>query len=45
MVIKAAGQMPFGDLISSNHLSNSNGKVSILIQQQILKVCLREGIV
>ena len=28
MVIKAAGQMPFGDLISSNHLSNSNGKVS-----------------
>ncbi len=29
MVIKAAGQMPFGDLISSNHLSNSNGKVSI----------------
>ena len=29
MVIKAAGQIPFGDLISSNHLSNSNGKVSI----------------
>jgi dihydropyrimidine dehydrogenase (NAD+) subunit PreT len=29
MVIKAAGQMPFGDLISSNHLSNSGGKVSI----------------
>lgn len=29
MVIKAAGQMPFGDLISQNHLSNSNGKVSI----------------
>ena len=29
MVIKAAGQMPFADLISSNHLSNSGGKVSI----------------
>ena len=29
MIIKAAGQIPFGDLISSNHLSNSNGKVSI----------------
>jgi len=29
MVIKAAGQIPFGDLISSNHLSNSNGKISI----------------
>jgi dihydropyrimidine dehydrogenase (NAD+) subunit PreT len=29
MVIKAAGQMPFADLISINHLSNSNGKVSI----------------
>ncbi|MES2329635.1 MAG: NAD(P)-dependent oxidoreductase [Bacteroidota bacterium] len=29
MVIKAAGQMPFGNLISSNHLSNSSGKVSI----------------
>jgi dihydropyrimidine dehydrogenase (NAD+) subunit PreT len=29
MVIKAAGQMPFGNLISSNHLSNANGKVSI----------------
>ena len=29
MVIKAAGQMPFADLISSNHLSNSNGKLSI----------------
>jgi dihydropyrimidine dehydrogenase (NAD+) subunit PreT len=29
MVIKAAGQIPFGDLISSNHLGNSNGKISI----------------
>ena len=29
MVIKAAGQIPFVDLISMNHLSNSNGKVSI----------------
>jgi glutamate synthase (NADPH/NADH) small chain len=29
MVIKAAGQMPFGELVSSNHLSNSGGKLSI----------------
>ncbi len=29
MVIKAAGQMPYNDLISSNHLSNSGGKLSI----------------
>ena len=29
MVIKAAGQIPFVDLISKNHLSNSKGKVSI----------------
>jgi dihydropyrimidine dehydrogenase (NAD+) subunit PreT len=29
MVIKAAGQMPFATLISSNHICNSGGKVSI----------------
>jgi len=29
MVIKAAGQTPFMNLVSSNHLSNSGGKVAI----------------
>ena len=29
MVIKAAGQMPFEDLVGSNHLENSRGKVAV----------------
>ncbi|MBV9986686.1 MAG: NAD(P)-dependent oxidoreductase [Chitinophagaceae bacterium] len=29
MVIKAAGQMPFGDLIAKNSLNNNKGKVAI----------------
>ena len=29
MVIKAAGQMPFESLVSSNQLENRNGKVSV----------------
>ncbi len=29
MVIKAAGQMPFGDLVGTNNIENKNGKVLI----------------
>jgi hypothetical protein len=29
MVIKAAGQMPFADMVSAQNLKNNNGKVTV----------------
>jgi hypothetical protein len=46
MVIKAAGQMPFTELVNNNQLDNKNGKVSVKKKlPQILMVYLQVVIV